>query len=109
MIALSDRTPRPAPTNVAVALAANGVEISWQPSPGETPHHYNVYRNGTLIRHDVHAGAAVDYPPKGTNIYVVDSSDTFGNENPSAPASIVLLVSPVVNLSVVVTQGQARR
>ena len=107
LIALSDRTPPPAPTNVAVALAASGVQISWQEPPGATPDHYNVYRNGTLVGTTSGPGPAVDYPPKGTNIYVVDSSDAIGNQNPSAPVTNILLVAPVVSLAVVANQGQA--
>jgi choice-of-anchor C domain-containing protein len=107
LIAVSDRTPPPAPTNVVVALAASGVQISWQQPPGETPDHYNVYRNGALVVTTPGTGPVVDYPPQGTNTYVVDSSDAIGNQNPSAPATIVLLVGPVVSLSVVVSQGQA--
>jgi choice-of-anchor C domain-containing protein len=107
LIALSDRTPPPAPTNVVVALAASGVQISWQQPAGETPDHYNIYRNGALVSTTYGAGPVVDYPPRGTNTYVVDSSDAIGNQNPSAPATIILLVGPPASLAVVVSQGQA--
>ncbi len=107
VVGLSDRTPPPAPTNVAVMLAASGVQISWQEPPGEIPDHYDIYRNGVLISAIYSPGPAVDYPPKGTNTYVVASSDAIGNQNPSAPVSITLLVAPVVSLSVVASQGQA--
>jgi hypothetical protein len=106
LIAISDRTPPPAPSSVVVALGASGVQISWKQSPGEIPNHYNIYRNGTLIQSTSGLGPVVDYPPKGTNTYVVDSSDAIGNENPSAPAAITLLVGPVASLAVVVGQGQ---
>jgi hypothetical protein len=106
LIAISDRTPPPAPTNVAVALAASGVQVSWQQPPGEIPNHYNIYRNAVLVQTTSGPGPVVDYPVKGTNTYIVASSDAIGNENPSAPASITLLVGPVVNLAVVVGQGQ---
>jgi len=107
LIAFSDRTPPPAPTNVAVALAPSGVAITWQQSPGEIPNHYNVYRNGVLVTTTTGTGPIIDFPTRGTNTYIVSSSDAIGNLNPSAPATITLLVSPVSSLAVVVNQNQA--
>jgi fibronectin type 3 domain-containing protein len=107
VVAISDRTPPPAPTNVAAVLAASGVQISWQEPVGTVPDHYNIYRNGTLIRSVAVVSPVVDYPPSGTNGYVVAAADALGNENPSAPATLQLLVAPVNNLSVLVSSGQA--
>jgi hypothetical protein len=108
VIGLSDRTPPLAPTNVQVQLAATGVQITWQePTGGQTPDHYNVYRNGTLIQTVPVVLPVTDYPPRGSNSYVVASVDFIGNENPSAPASIQLEVGPVNNLSALVVPGQA--
>ncbi|HEX3716951.1 MAG TPA: DUF642 domain-containing protein [Verrucomicrobiae bacterium] len=107
LIAISDRTPPPAPTNVTVVLAASGVQITWQQSPGEIPDHYNIYRNGAQIDSTRTIMPVIDYPPKGTNTYAVASSDAIGNTNLSAPATITLLVAPVVSLAVVVEQDQA--
>jgi hypothetical protein len=108
VIATSDRTPPAAPANVTVSLAPSGVRVAWQePSGGETPDHYNVYRNGMLIQSVSTTGPVVDYPPRGTDTYIVSAVDAVGNENPSAPASIQLLVSPVNNLSVLSVLGQA--
>ena len=108
VLALSDRAAPPAPTNVAVALAASGVRITWQePSGGLIPNHYNIYRNGALIQTVATVTPVVDFPPRGTDTYVVAASDLLGNQSSSAPAAIQLLVSPVTSLSVLVVLGQA--
>lgn len=107
VVAVSDRTPPPAPTNVTVQLAATGVEIAWQEPIGEYPDHFNIYRNGAFIESVRDAQTATDYPPRGTDTYVVSAVDAIGNENFSLPASIQLLVGPVNNLTVLVQPGQA--
>ncbi len=107
VVALSDRTPPPAPTNVQVQLAAAGVQIIWQEPSGEVPDHYNIYRNGSLIQTVSSVQPVIDYPPRGTSTYIVAASDAIGNENPSAPAAIQLLVGPVSNLSALVVPSQA--
>src|SRR5262249_41966328 len=61
VIAVSDRTPPPAPTNVVAALAASGVQVSWQQPGGPSPHHYNIYRNGNLIGSVTVVAPIVDY------------------------------------------------
>ena len=97
----------PAPTNVTVALAVSGVQITWQEPSGQIPNHYNIYRNGTLIQTVSTITPAVDYPPRGLDSYVVAASDFLGNQSNSAPAVINLPVSPVNSLSaVVVNAGQ---
>ena len=106
-VAISDRTPPPAPTNVAVLLTANGVQVSWNPGSGETPARYNVYRNGSLIRTVFSASPIVDSPPRGIMNYTVGAADNLGNEALSAPATIELLVGAVNNFQVVVNVGQA--
>ena len=106
--AISDRTPAPAPTNVEVTLLTSGAQILWQePSGGEIPVAYQIYRNGTVIRTVPSIVPVTDYPPRGTNTYVVASVDSFGNQNPSLPVSLQLLVSPVFNLFALVVAGQA--
>ena len=108
VVGRSDRTPPAAPTNVTVTLPSSGVQISWQePGGGETPDHYNLYRNGTRIQTVTSIVPVVDYPPRGTNTYVVSAADATGNENPSSAVSMPLLVGTVNNLSVLVEVGQA--
>ncbi|MGA2174885.1 MAG: choice-of-anchor tandem repeat GloVer-containing protein [Verrucomicrobiota bacterium] len=108
VVAVSVRTPPLAPTNVTANLAASGVQISWQePAGGTTPDHYNVYRNGTLIQTVSSVSPVVDYPPLGTNSYVVAAVDAVGNQNPSAPAVLFLPVAPVSNLAALSIAGQA--
>jgi hypothetical protein len=106
--AISDRTPPAAPTNVVAALLASGVQISWQePSGGEVPTTYQIYRNGALIQTVSSVVPVTDYPPRGTNTYIVASVDSVGNQNPSLPVTVQLLVTPVFNLSALVVAGQA--
>lgn len=107
VVATSDGTAPPAPINTLVALAPSGVQITWQKAPGETPASYKIYRNGILVQSTPSVTPIVDYPPKGTNTYVVSSVDAVGNEAPGASASINLLVSPVNNVLVVVNYGLA--
>jgi hypothetical protein len=106
VVALSSRTPPLAPTNVLVTLAASGVQITWQEPTGQTPDHYNIYRNGTVIKTVTSITPVLDYPPRGTNTYVVGADDAIGNENLSAPAGIQLLVGPVDNLAALAVPGQ---
>jgi hypothetical protein len=106
LVALSDRTPPPAPTNVLVQLAVAGVQITWQEPAGEAPDHYNIYRNGVLVQSVGGIVPVTDYPPRGSNSYVVASVDAIGNQNPGVAASFQLLVSPVNNLSALVVAGQ---
>ena len=87
-VAVSDRTPPPAPTNVAVQLAASGLQITWQPGAGETPDHFNVYRNGALIRTVSSATPVIDNPPRGEMTYTVGGDDALGNEAMSLPVTI---------------------
>ena len=110
VLADSDRTAPPAPTNVAVVLAASGVQITWQEPSGAgllIPNHYNIYRNGTLIQTVATVTPVVDYPPRGLDSYMVAASDFLGNQSNSVAATINLPVSPVSSLSVVVNAGQA--
>jgi hypothetical protein len=106
VVALSDRTPPPAPTNVIVSAAASGVQITWQEPAGGTPDHYAVYRNGAVIGTVSSLAPVIDYPPRGTNSYIVAAVDAVGNQSASAPVLFQLLVSPVDNLSVLVAPGQ---
>jgi methionine-rich copper-binding protein CopC len=106
-VALSDRTPPPAPVNVAVQLAATGLQITWQAGAGETPDHFNIYRNGTLIRTVGTVTPVIDNPPRGIMNYTVAAADILGNEALSASVPFQLLVSAVDNLHAQVTIGQA--
>jgi hypothetical protein len=83
------------------------VQITWQEPSGEKPDHYNIYRNASLIQAVSSIVPVIDYPPRGTNTYVVAAADAIGNENPSLPATIQLLVGPVTNLTALVVPGQA--
>ena len=106
-MAVSDRLPPPAPTNVVVQLIGNGLQISWQPGGvGETPDHFNVYRNGTLIRTLGSTAPVIDSPPRGVMSYTIGADDVVGNEALSSPATIQVLVGAVNNLQVVVNAGQ---
>jgi uncharacterized repeat protein (TIGR03803 family) len=108
VVGVSLRTPPLAPVNVTVSLAASGVRITWQePAGGNTPDHYNIYRNGTLIQSVPNVSPVVDYPPLGANSYVVAAVDAVGNQNPGAPAVFYLPVAPVGNLTVLSIAGQA--
>jgi hypothetical protein len=109
VVALSDRTPPPAPTNVIVSAALSGVQISWQEPAGGTPDHFVVYRNGAVISTGPSLAPVTDYPPRGTNSYVVAAVDAVGNQSASAPALFQLLVGPVDNLSALVVPGQPAR
>jgi hypothetical protein len=106
-VAVSDRTPPPAPVNVALQLAAAGLQITWQPGTGETPDHYNVYRNGTLINSVRAATPGIDNPPRGIMSYTLAAADALGNESVSDPATFQALVGAVNNLQALVNAGQA--
>ena len=108
-IASSVRVPPLAPTNVSVQLASRGVQITWtEPFGPNVPDHYNIYRNSNLVATVIAPIPVTDYPPRGTNTYVVSASDAVGNESFSVPASIELDVSPPNSVTVVVTPGQAK-
>ncbi len=106
-VALSDRTPPPAPLQVAAQLAANGLQITWQPGAGEAPDHYNVYRNGALIRTSGTVTPVIDNPPRGVMTYTVAAADALGNEALGDPATFEALVGAVANLQALVNAGQA--
>ena len=106
-VALSDRTPPPPPTNLIVQLAAAGLQITWQPGAGETPDHYNVYRNGALINSVGTLTPVIDNPPRGSMSYTVSAADALGNEAMSAPATFEALVGTVNNLQALINAGQA--
>jgi hypothetical protein len=106
-VAVSDRTPPPVPTNVVVQLAAAGLQITWQPGAGETPDHFNVYRNGALIRTVSSATPVIDNPPRGEMTYTVGADDALGNEAVSLPATIEMLVGAVNNLQALFNAGQS--
>ena len=107
-VALSDRTPPSAPTNVSLQLVATGLRVSWQAGPGESPDHYSIYRNGILTR-TVGSGitSIVDTPPRGVMSYTIAAADALNNEAVSNPAVIELLVSAVDNLQALVNVGSA--
>ena len=87
---------------------AAGLQVGWQAGPAPAPDHYNVYRNGALIR-TVGAGttSVIDTPPRGVMSYTVGANDALGNEALSAPTVIELLVSAPDNLSALVNVGGA--
>ncbi|HWQ92249.1 MAG TPA: polymorphic toxin-type HINT domain-containing protein [Clostridia bacterium] len=105
-IAVSDRTPPSAPTNVVVQLAAHGLQITWEPGSGPAADHYNVYRNGTLIRRVNSVGPVLDNPPRGIMSYTVAAVDALGNEALSAPVTFQLLVGAVENLQALLVAAQ---
>jgi len=106
-VVLSDRTPPPTPVNVAVQLVASGLQINWQAGVGQPADHYNIYRNGVLIRTIGTASPVIDNPPRGVMSYTVSAADSLGNEALSAPVTFQLLVSAVDNLQALVNIGQA--
>jgi hypothetical protein len=106
-VAVSDRTPPPAPTSLAVQLAAAGLQITWQPGAGEMPDHYNIYRNSALINSVGAVTPVIDNPPRGVMSYTVSAADALGNEAMSDPATFQALVGTINNLQAAVNQGQA--
>lgn len=106
-VALSDRTPPPAPVGVAAQLVANGLQISWRAGAGETPDHYNVYRNGALIGSAGSAVPVLDNPPRGVLSYTVSAADALGNEAMSDPVAFEALVGAVNSLQALVNASQA--
>ncbi len=106
-VVLSDRTPPPAPTAVVVQLAATGMQIGWQAGVGETPDHFNVYRNGALIRTVGIAMPVIDNPPRGQITYTVGAADALGNEALSAASTVELFVGAVNSLQALVDGGQS--
>jgi hypothetical protein len=106
-VAVSDRTPPPAPTNLAAQLAATGLQISWVAGTGETPDHFNVYRNGSLISSAASVIPVIDNPPRGVMTYTVSAVDPLGNEALSDPVTFQALVGAVNNLQVLANAGQA--
>lgn len=106
-VAVSDRTPPPAPTGLAVQLAVTGLQITWQPGTGETPASYNVYRNGALINSVGTVTPVIDNPPRGIMTYTVSAADALGNEAMSDPVTFQVLVGAVNDLQVLVDAGQA--
>jgi hypothetical protein len=106
-VVTSDRTPPPTPTNVAAQLAASGLQITWQAGVGAAPDHYNVYRNGTLIRTVYSVTPVIDNPPRGVMSYTVGAVDSLGNEALSPAVSFQMLVGAVSQLQAVVVSGQA--
>ena len=78
-----------------------------KPGVGEPADHYNIYRNGTLLRTVTSAVAPViDNPPRGIMSYVVTAADVLGNAAASPPTIFQLLVGAVNNLQALVTTGQ---
>ena len=105
---LSDRTPPEQPENLTVEPGDSGISIMWQgPSVGEAPARYAVYRNGDLIRTVSGATYSITDNPSvgGVYNYVVASSDSYGNENASAPVTFDLTVGMVNDLVASVMQG----
>jgi hypothetical protein len=102
----SDRTPPPMPVQVQVQSVAQGLQITWKAGDGETADHYNIYRNGTLIRTTASVVPVIDYPPRGTMSYVVSSVDALGNEAAGDAADFILLVGAVRDLQVLLVSGQ---
>jgi hypothetical protein len=105
-VAISDRTPPPVPTGLAVQLLSSGVRVSWQPGVGEAPANYKVYRNGSSIR-TLNSTSIIDSPPRGVMNYAVAAVDSLGNEALSGSVSIELLVGAVNNLTALSSAGQA--
>ena len=82
VVVASDRTPPPAPTDVAAVLAVSGVQITWKaPAGNDVPDHYNVYRNDTLLQQVKIPAAVFDSPPRGVMTYRIASADYLNNEN----------------------------
>jgi hypothetical protein len=103
----SDRVAPPTPTAVTAQLASSGVAVSWIEPGTETPDHFNIYRNGTLIN-SIKTGLSVtDYPPRGVANYTVGAVDAAGNEALSSAATISLLVGGVSDFVALATAGQA--
>lgn len=101
----SDRTPPGAPGNVGVQLQASGVQVIWTaPTEGEAPIRYNVYRSGTKIASPYVPTPVSDYPPRGTSVYYVASSDWLGNEAFSETNEFIMLVPAVSVFSVLVNE-----
>ncbi|YCM44551.1 FG-GAP-like repeat-containing protein [Verrucomicrobiaceae bacterium 227] len=106
LVAESDRVPPEVAESVSAQLLVRGVEVSFEaPSSGTPPSSYRVYRGASLIRTLAQPGTITDYPPRGSHEYRVATVDQYGNENPSAPITIELLVSPVESLHLHARRG----
>ena len=105
---ISDRTPPPAPVQVAVVLLSSGVQVSWAAGAGEAPSVFKVYRNGQAIRtvNGSSATTIVDSPPRGVMSYTVAAVDALGNEALSSAANIELFVGAVQNFTALVRSGE---
>ena len=89
----SNRTPPPAPVNVAVELGPEGVRITWEQPSGDVPvARFHVYRNGERIRTVSTVRRVNDAPPRGVIQYTVGAADAIGNEAVSDAATIELFV-----------------
>ncbi|GAA5482918.1 hypothetical protein Hsar01_02144 [Haloferula sargassicola] len=108
LVAESDRVPPEKATAFSVQLLARGVEISFAaPASGEIPAKYRVYRGATMIRELSSPAMVTDYPPRGSHDYTVATVDQYGNENPTDPITVELLVSPVADLHLHAKKGSA--
>ncbi len=108
LVAESDRLPPEVPESFSVQLLASGVEISFAaPASGPIPSSYRIYRGATLLRTVSTPEIIRDYPARGAHDYRVASVDQYGNENPTAPITIELSVSPVRDLHLNARRGSA--
>jgi choice-of-anchor C domain-containing protein len=107
--AVADRVPPGAPVNVAAQLVGTGVRVTWSAPAGEAPAAYTVLQNGVTVTTVAGSALAAEVLPDlgGSYDYVVLAKDGAGNAEPSATASINLLVGAVKDLVALVADGQA--
>jgi fibronectin type 3 domain-containing protein len=97
-VAFKDIAPPAAPIGIAVVLRADGVEVSWSPSPEADLAAYRIYRAAprgepAVQIAEVPAGQTSvrdGSPTTGVvNVYTVTAVDKVGNESPASnPAQV---------------------
>jgi hypothetical protein len=108
--AVSDRTPPPVPTGLALTMTGNGVKATWDAAtpPAEVPASYRLYRAAapfadltglTPVATATSNSATDPAPASSQRFYAVTALDSLGNESaPTVPVEITFPVAPVANL-----------
>ncbi len=89
----------PAPRNLTADFTGEAIELAWEPPPGKTLLHYNIYKNGDLLESEIDALEYTDSDFEQSTTYDYHVTAVF-DEGESGPSNTASIDIPVLYVTV---------
>ena len=89
----------PTPQNLTAEFTGEAIELAWEPPPGKTLLHYNIYKNGDLLEDEIDALEYSDDDFEQSTTYEYHVTAVF-DEGESGPSNTATVDIPVLYVTV---------